>query len=251
MTRAPLGLTGPGAPTRDLETQLLASGYQRVAGMDEVGRGALAGPVSVGLVVVDITTGAHPEELRDSKLLRPEARHALVTPVQQWCRSFAVGHATPAEIDEHGLTAALRLAGRRALTAVTAHGMPPDVVVLDGHHDWLSPRSLFEEAGDLVEPPEVITQIKADLSCAAVAGASVLAKCERDTHMIELARRYPHFGWESNKGYAAPEHIAGLQQHGPCREHRRSWRLPGVVRGANSAAELTASVTTSGRIKGE
>ncbi len=216
------------APTRALERELLAAGHPLVAGMDEVGRGALAGPVSVGVVVVDATTGRMPAGLRDSKLLRPEVRQKLQAPIRRWCAGGAVGHAGPAEIDRLGIIAALRLAGTRALSALSESGLVPPVVILDGSHDWLTPPGsttapgLFE--GPL--PPVVRTQVKADLRCAVVAAASVLAKCERDAMMVARHEEHPAFGWAQNKGYSAPEHLAALRAHGPCELHRRSWALP-------------------------
>ncbi len=216
-------------PTRQLERELLASGHRLVAGMDEVGRGALAGPVSVGVCVVDEHTGRLPRGLRDSKLLTPAVREALCDPVRRWAVGSAVGHASPDEIDELGIIAALRLAGMRALATLAADGIVPDVVVLDGIHDWLTPpEDLFAGLAEphLPPPPPVRTQVKGDLRCAVVAGASVLAKCERDAHMVDLAARHPAYGWEGNKGYSAPEHVAALRELGPTELHRRSWRLP-------------------------
>lgn len=221
------------APTRALERELLAAGHPLVAGMDEVGRGALAGPVSVGVVVVDATTGRMPAGLRDSKLLRPELREKLQAPIRRWCAGGAVGHADPAEIDRLGIIAALRLAGTRALTALSESGLVPPVVILDGSHDWLTspgpaPGSPTTAPGlfDGPLPPVVRTQVKADLRCAVVAAASVLAKCERDAMMVARHEEHPAFGWAQNKGYSAPEHLAALREHGPCELHRRSWALP-------------------------
>lgn len=216
-------------PTRQLERELLASGHRLVAGMDEVGRGALAGPVSVGVCVVDEHTGRLPRGLRDSKLLAPAAREALCEPVRRWAVGSAVGHAAPEEIDSLGIIAALRLAGMRALATLAADGVEPDVVVLDGIHDWLTPpEDLFAGFAEpaLVATPPVRTQVKGDLRCAVVAGASVLAKCERDAIMVDLATRHPAYGWEANKGYSAREHVAALRELGPTELHRRSWRLP-------------------------
>lgn len=218
-------------PTRHLEKELLAAGHRLVAGMDEVGRGALAGPVSVGVCVVDETTGRLPRGLRDSKLLAPAAREALCDPIRRWSVASAVGYAGPEEIDSLGIIAALRLAGTRALTHLAAQGVVPDVVVLDGVHDWLTPpEDLFAGlGGDLGTPtPPVRTEVKGDLRCAVIAGASVLAKCERDAMMAELASSHPEYGWEANKGYSAPGHLAALRELGPSPRHRRSWKLPGV-----------------------
>lgn len=232
--------TGPGArrpastpPSLRLERQLLRAGHPLVAGMDEVGRGALAGPVSVGVVLVDAATTTAPAGLRDSKLLTPAAREALAPKVRRWAVSWAVGHAEPAEIDALGIVAALRLAGRRALAQLPEQ---PSALVLDGNHDWLSdPReaSLLEELGGAralpCAAPAVTTRIKADVSCAAVAGASVLAKTTRDAIMTARHEDFPHYGWAGNKGYSAPDHLQALGAHGSCPQHRRSWRLPGLA----------------------
>lgn len=216
-------------PSRRLERELIASGHRFVAGMDEVGRGALAGPVSVGVVVVDETTGRTPAGLRDSKLLRPAARERLCDPIRRWAVAAAVGHAGADEVDRYGIIAALRLAGSRALATVTAAGVVPDVVVLDGKHDWLThpPHMPALPVPSTVPAPlPVLMRIKADLSVTAVAAASVLAKTERDGLMTELHERYPAYGWHGNKGYSAPEHAAALREHGPCELHRRTWSLP-------------------------
>jgi ribonuclease HII len=140
-----------------------------------------------------------------------------------------VGHASPQEIDEVGIIAALRLAGCRALAAVD---VVPDLVILDGNHDWLTAPDevgLFAFASDTAPAvPPVITMIKADLKCSSVAAASVLAKVERDGLMVAAAPDHPAYGWEENKGYAAPEHLAALEAFGTTDLHRRSWRLPGI-----------------------
>lgn len=204
------------------ERALLRAGARVVVGMDEVGRGALAGPVSVGAVAVDLTTRTCPQGVADSKLLTPVARQRLLPALRRWGLARAVGHATPAEIDEVGILAALRLAGRRALAALE---IPVDLVLLDGAHDWLSPPAdLFEQ--DDTWTTAVRTRVKADQRCASVAAASVLAKCERDALMTVSGEEHPAYGWAENKGYAAPEHVAALRRLGPTELHRRSWRLP-------------------------
>ncbi|MEU2199427.1 ribonuclease HII [Isoptericola sp. NPDC019482] len=214
------------------ERALLTGGARLVAGMDEVGRGALAGPVSVGVVVVDAATRTAPQGLTDSKLLTPAARVAMVPQLQRWGVAWAVGHAGPAEIDAHGIVAALRLAGRRALAQVRRTCGDVDVVLLDGSHDWLSRGDvdLFEAAaldplGPGAPEPGVRTLVKADLQCSSVAAASVLAKVERDGLLVRLARQYPAFAWDQNKGYSAPAHLDALRRLGPTPQHRRSWNL--------------------------
>lgn len=213
-------------PGRDVERKLFAAGHQVVIGMDEVGRGALAGPVSVGAVAVDADTGRLPAGLRDSKLLDPRAREKLRAPIRRWCRGAAIGHASAAEIDAWGIVGAQRLAGQRALEALIEQGLAPTVVILDGHHDWLTPPLPMIPAPPV---PQVLVRIKADMSCASVAAASVLAKCERDEAMTALHPQYPQFCWDQNKGYATSEHLSALREHGPCRWHRRSWALPGAA----------------------
>jgi ribonuclease HII len=217
-----------GRPSLRVERELQRAGHRVLAGMDEVGRGALAGPVSVGVVVIDETCRSAPAGVRDSKLLTPAARGAMVPRLQRWALAHAVGHALPAEIDRVGIIAALRLAGRRALAQLP---VVPDLVLLDGNHDWLTDP---EEVGLLAEisggpsTPPVRTMIKADLRCSSVAAASVLAKVERDARMVELDREHPQYGWADNKGYSASAHLDALTAHGACVQHRRSWALPGV-----------------------
>ena len=213
-------------PSRRLERELIASGHRFVAGMDEVGRGALAGPVSVGVVVVDESTGRTPAGLRDSKLLRPAERERLCAPIRRWAVAGAVGHASPEEIDRYGIIAALRMAGVRALEAVAAVGIVPDVVVLDGKHDWLTHPAHLPPLPVTGPAVPVLMRIKGDLTVTAVAAASVLAKTERDGLMVDLHERHPAYGWHGNKGYSAPEHAAALRDLGPCELHRRSWSLP-------------------------
>ncbi|GCE75080.1 ribonuclease HII [Cellulomonas biazotea] len=212
------------------ERVLLRDGARLVAGMDEVGRGSLAGPVSVGVVVVDVTTRSAPRGVADSKLLTPAARTALLPALRRWGLARAVGHASAEEIDAVGIIAALRLAGTRALDSVHEHVGPVDVVLLDGSHDWLSGpthQDLFASVEPEARPaPRVLTRVKADRSCATVAAASVLAKCERDAMMVDLAARHPEYRWDDNKGYSSPDHLVALRELGPCVLHRRSWRLP-------------------------
>lgn len=216
----------PATVSLRVERQLLAGGALLVCGVDEVGRGALGGPVSVGMVVVDSTVRRSLPGVKDSKLLTPRARTELVPRIRTWAVACAVGHASAAEIDEVGIIAALRRAGMRALATLPVE---PDAILLDGKHDWLTPPrqdSLFDEPLDATLPPPVTMRIKADLTCASVAAASVLAKVERDSMMTDLGELHPRYGWAGNKGYASPDHLAAIEEHGACEEHRRSWRLP-------------------------
>lgn len=221
------------APTLRLEKAFSAQGHRFVAGCDEVGRGALAGPVSVGIVVVDLEAARGLRGVRDSKLLTAAERETLVPRIRRWCVASGVGHASAAEIDALGLVGALRTAGSRALATVRT-SVPPDVVVLDGNHDWLSPLPAATAGtdGDLVvgrdaedRTAPVHTRIKADLTCLSVAAASVLAKVERDDLMVSLAADHPSFGWDVNKGYATAGHRTAIDAAGPTEYHRRTWRL--------------------------
>ncbi|WP_026555244.1 ribonuclease HII [Arthrobacter sp. 35W] len=228
------------APTLEFERALAAKGRVLVAGCDEVGRGSLAGPVSVGVVVIDPSSVPLLDGVRDSKLLSAPVRDALVPQISAWALASGVGHASAAEIDAIGLMDALRLAGSRALDAIAATGVVPSIVLLDGNHDWLSipaqPALLFDGFGSLDGTDDdggpafgaampVVTKIKADMTCLSVAAASVLAKVERDGIMAALDEENPQFGWGVNKGYATAAHRAAITEHGPTDHHRKSWRL--------------------------
>lgn len=230
------------APTLRVERALLRQGVRRLACIDEVGRGALAGPVSVGVTVVDLSVGPAPRGLRDSKLLTGKARQALLPGLRRWPLASAVGHAQSSEIDAAGILGALRVAAARAFAELgDATLADADLALLDGSHDWLrvpqrsdalfpDPRDeAAEQLADLrLLPRTVVTRVRADMSCAGVAAASVLAKCARDAIMVDLDRGHPQYGWAQNKGYSAPEHIAALRRYGTCPLHRLSWNLPGV-----------------------
>jgi len=215
-------------PTLDFENSLFSRGAKLIAGMDEVGRGCLAGPVSVGVAVINIDCINPPENLADSKLLTHEQREELLPLVKTWVKDFAVGHASNDEIDEIGLTRALRRAGRRALVQLVTK---PDHLILDGKHNWLMPeketQNMFEQEfddGPLSVDLKIITQIKADLTCASVAAASIVAKTTRDQMMAELSKEFPNYFWAENKGYAAPEHLEAIKSFGATKYHRVSWK---------------------------
>jgi len=213
----------PARPSLALERRLLRGGASQVIGIDEVGRGSLAGPVTVGAAVVGATTPTAPKGLRDSKDLSAPRREALEPRIIRWAEASAVGHAGPAEIDVLGLTAALALAARRALDQLGVSGH----VILDGSHNWL----------DGSAPGPVTMRVKADRHCSSVAAASVLAKVARDRIMCRLHGAGDRYDWAGNKGYAAPEHLAALATHGPSPDHRLSWQLPGVDAAALQRAD--------------
>jgi ribonuclease HII len=220
-------------PTLRYEREVWRSGAGLLAAVDEVGRGALAGPVSVGVVLLAADTKPAPLGVADSKLLTPLARQRLVPRIRRWALDCAVGHASAAEIDRIGIIAALRLAAERAISQLATQ---PDWVLLDGNHDYLTVR---EEPGlftldelDLSRwrcRVPVRTLIKGDMRCSSVAAASVLAKTERDGMLIELDKQYPQYGFADNKAYSAPAHLAALAEYGPSPIHRCSWNLPGLA----------------------
>jgi ribonuclease HII len=231
-------------PTTQLETELLGRTGGPLAALDEVGRGAVAGPVTVGAVLVtrEGLDGAPP--VRDSKLLSAAAREALWPQVQRWAGGCAVGHASAAEIDRVGIVAALQLAACRALDTLARDAAPgtPALVLLDGDMDWLSPVPSPEVAALLGRLPgrpgvdvPVVTRVKADRDCVTVAAASIAAKVARDRVLTELAAELPGYGFERHKGYLTAGHTDALRRLGPSVAHRRSWRLP-VPDGAASAA---------------
>ena len=208
--------TGPVVPTMRWEQTLLRSGRLTVIGCDEVGRGAIAGPVAVGVAAVTLQVGRMPTGLADSKLLTPARRAALVPQVESWAVT-AVGMASAGMVDQAGIVAALGVAGSRALDALVDAGVSLDtaVVVLDGSFDWLS-RALRN-------PVDVLVRVKADRDCASVAAASVVAKVRRDTLMVRAHQTAPHYAWDSNKGYGSAAHYDGIRAVGPHDLHRRTW----------------------------
>jgi ribonuclease HII len=200
------------------ERRLFASGHLRVAGLDEVGRGAWAGPVSVGaaLVVAASVEEPMPAWLRDSKQLSETRRETIFHAVGQWCLEWSVGHASPEECDRWGMRIALQLASQRALAGLRCS---PDAVLVDGPLDLLNlpgdPTPVFQGT---VRP---ITG--GDARCASVAAASVLAKVERDRLMRSESAHFPAYGFECNKGYPSPRHQMALRGYGLSAIHRRSW----------------------------
>jgi ribonuclease HII len=196
-------------PTLEEETRLWRAGYQRVVGVDEAGRGALAGPVVAAAVIVPAATPLTGvwAEVRDSKLLRPAARCALEKPIQQAALAWGVGVVSASVIDEIGIATATRQAMMQALRAL---GMRPDFLLID----WVK----LPQAG----LPQICVA-KADQKMASVAAASILAKVTRDRLLDTLGDQYPLYGFGSHKGYGTAQHRAALVEHGPCPEHRHSF----------------------------
>ena len=195
------------APTRKIEQELWAQGYETVVGIDEVGRGAWAGPLMVGAAI--LPRDRRVQGVRDSKLLSESGREAIFDRIADWCIAWSIGEASQQECDELGMADAQRLACRRAVDGL---GVAPDVAVSDGKWDFVSP---------IVANVEM--RVKADRHCLSVAAASILAKVVRDRRMRELAESYPHWSFDTNKGYPCPVHKYALQAYGPSAIHRRTW----------------------------
>lgn len=218
-----------------------------VVGIDEVGRGAIAGPVVIGACALLIRGGATavplPAGVRDSKALSAARREALVEPLRSSVHAHALGWASPAEIDEHGILPALTLAATRAIAAIPG---PIDAIIMDGSVDVITPALL-----GLLDPvPPVRLQVKADRDCLSVAAASVLAKAARDAHMVQLAEAAPDYGWAQNKGYASAVHREALRTRGLHEEHRRSWNLVGAPAApAADARPASASPRPDGQVE--
>ncbi|MDO5061095.1 MAG: ribonuclease HII [Actinomycetaceae bacterium] len=208
----------------------LAAQYGVVVGMDEVGRGALAGPVGVGVAVA--SPGEPPAGLTDSKALSVKQRNRYVALAKDWALASAVCFSDNTVVDTEGIVVAMRRAGISALEKLKAAGYVANVVLLDGSHNWLTPPEpdLFSFQTDplaerfaAVGAPQVVMKVKADAQCTVVAAASVLAKVARDEYMETVAD--PGYGWAANKGYGSAEHKRAIQSLGPSALHRVSWKL--------------------------
>ena len=216
------------APGLRRERALWESGEAVVAGVDEVGRGSWAGPLTVAAVVADPDRRIY--KVRDSKMLTAPERDVLHDRILGWARAVSVGHATVAECAELGMADAQRLAARRAIDGL---GLPVDHVLVDGKWDFVAPRcessddSSDAADGDRGDSPDdgpgVTTIVRGDESSLSIAAASVMAKVTRDRLMVEAAERYPAYWFAANKGYPCPRHKAALAAWGPCAIHRRRW----------------------------
>ncbi len=210
-------------PSLSFEQTFFDSGIRFVVGVDEVGRGSIAGPVAVGVALLDvqINTSGWPEKLRDSKLISEKTRETTFNDVSNWVKGWAVGMSSAQEIEANGIVHALALAGSRALDQLLEDSKLRSELanggvqlILDGSHNWLGPKAMGIP---------VATKTKADRDCVSVAAASVLAKVTRDRLMVELDQSHPGYGLASNKGYASANHISGLKELGVSPIHRTSW----------------------------
>ena len=196
-------------PSLTLERRLWRSGYARVAGIDEAGRGALAGPVVAAAVIVPAGSRQMGiwSAVRDSKMLPPARRESLTVQIESEAAAWSIGQASAAEIDAAGIAPATRLAMRRAVQALSP---PPDYLLID----WV-------RLAAVNIPQESFP--KGDQRVVAIAAASILAKCHRDRLLRLLHDDYPRYGFASHKGYGAEAHRKAIELYGPCAEHRLSF----------------------------
>lgn len=176
-----------------------------IVGIDEVGRGCMAGPLVAGAVLLERPIRG----LRDSKKLTRQQREALAVKIEAKALAMGIGWVSPQELDDVGLTHAVRLAMQRALAMIT---VPYLRVIIDGNYNFLATN------------PKCETLIKADDLVPSVSAASIMAKVARDNYMREIAEQHPGYGFESHVGYCTPAHLRALQTLGACELHRRSFQ---------------------------
>ncbi len=193
-------------PNFEFERAAFAQGFRRVAGVDEVGRGPLAGPVTAAAVVLD--PARIPEGLNDSKQLSIKKRVFLAEQLMD-CATVSVAHASVEEIEQHNILRASHIAMRRALAGLPD---PADHVLIDG--------SMVPHGLNIAALPVP----KGDTRCLSISAASIVAKIARDKLMVDLAQQHPGYGWETNMGYGSKSHISALQNLGPTPHHRRTFK---------------------------
>lgn len=192
-------------PSLSVERSLWDAGHEFVVGVDEVGRGAWAGPLSVGAAVLPRDKRVY--KVRDSKMLTEKERERLFDRIAGWCVTWSVGHASQVECDLLGMSAAQRLAAKRAIDGLS---VTPDQVLIDGKWDFIGGGNTRRI-------------VKGDAKCLSIAAASVLAKVTRDRIMREESEHFPGYDFDLNKGYPCPRHKMSLKAWGPTSIHRRTW----------------------------
>ena len=186
-----------------------------ILGIDEVGRGPWAGPLVIGAVILPEDKPTWVEELTDSKKLTAKKREALNEIILKEAPATGLGWVSSRELDEVGLSAALRLAARRAVEAVQASHVSFQEIIIDGTVNFLSDTKLEKY---------VTVLKKADFLIKEVSAASIIAKVARDRYMYSLAEKYPNYGFEKHVGYGTAAHKKALETYGPCPEHRKSFK---------------------------
>ena len=189
----------------ELESSLRAEGYDRICGVDEAGRGPLAGPVCAAAVI--LPPDVELPGLNDSKKLSEKKRELLFPLIQEQAVAWSVAFASVEEIEELNILRATFLAMNRAIAGLN---VKPDLALIDGNQNR-----------EIAIPSRTV--VHGDARCACIAAASILAKVSRDRLMKELAVRYPQYGFEKHKGYGTKAHYAALREYGPCPIHRKSF----------------------------
>ncbi len=200
------------------ETDALARGFRRIAGVDEAGRGPLAGPVVAAAVVFE--AGVFNADIKDSKLLSAKKRERLAEWIKEQAGSWAVGVADSREIDDLNILRASLLAMARAVRGLS---LAPDYLMVDGPYG-IPTASLAGDSGRWAAAPAQRTLKGGDRLCFSIAAASIIAKVARDRMMVELDALYPEYGFASHKGYRSRRHSDALNRYGPCPVHRRSFK---------------------------
>ena len=200
-----------------IERQSYSRGFKCVAGVDEVGRGPLAGPVVAAAVV--LPQGFTHSDIKDSKVLTSEQRERLLPTIRESALCWGVGVVEVEEIDRINILQASLLAMSKAFRALRP---VPDCLLIDGNQKI--PAELFQTNAVLKQLPFQRTIIKGDQLCVSIAAASILAKVARDTMMVELDKTYPEYGFAHHKGYSCIPHMEALRRFGPSPIHRRSFK---------------------------
>lgn len=189
----------------EMERELRAEGIGLICGVDEAGRGPLAGPVCAAAVI--LPPEAELPGLNDSKKLSEKKREQLFPEIQRLALAWSVAFASVEEIEERNILGATMLAMNRAISGLS---LKPELALIDGNRNQ-----------EIQVPSRCV--VHGDARCASIAAASILAKVSRDRLMVELAREYPQYGFDRHKGYGTKAHYAALREYGPCPAHRLSF----------------------------
>ena len=210
-----------------------------ILGIDEVGRGPLAGPLVVGAVILPDEKPDWVQDLKDSKKLSAKKREKLSEIILKEAPATGLGWVKPAELDGIGISEALKLATKRAVKEAQACHVAFSQIVIDGKVNFLKGAKLEKYVSTLAKADDLVKEVSA---------ASIIAKVARDTYMIKLAEKYPEYGFESHVGYGTAKHIAAIKEYGICEEHRKSFEpiksMVGFKRPNNAA--IKKNTTTIG-----
>ena len=210
-----------------------------ILGIDEVGRGPLAGPLVVGAVILPEEELEWVNELKDSKKLSGKKREYLEEKILQEANATGLGWASPAELDEVGISEALKLATRRAVERIQEFGAPFSQIMIDGKVNFLKGTALEGYVSVMPKADDLIRQVSA---------ASIIAKVARDRYMYEIAEKYPEYGFEKHVGYGTAFHREAIVKYGICPEHRRSFEPIRSIVGFEPKKTVVKNTTNIGKI---